>query len=445
MDAERDQNVAREAAAPTAPKEPPDEPPLGAETHEGPIVADRDVPPTRSTSPMEWMRENLFSSRWNGLLTVVFGLLIAWSAYRAGRFVFVSGRWEIIRRNLLLFMVFRFPRDGLWRLWVAAFVVAAGIGFATGVAASARAAASEDTHIPPPSLRLTARRLAPVALLIAVLLVLVGTATPVLLAVGVIVVAAAGNLVGRRVPARFSRVGPLIGLAAVVAGYATISQFGGAGYAAWGGLLLTLFLAVGGIVLSFPFGVLLALGRRSTLPAVRVVCVTYIELIRGVPLITLLFLGALVIGLFFPPATPSPESVTRALIAIVLFTAAYVAEIVRGGLQSVPHGQVEAAQALGLSPVTTTRRIVLPQALRNVIPALVGQFISLFKDTSLVTIIGLTELLSVAQIVTKQPDFIAQGLMTESLVFAAFVYWVGSYTMSRESQRLERRLGLGER
>jgi general L-amino acid transport system permease protein len=224
-----------------------------------------------------------------------------------------------------------------------------------------------------------------------------------------------------------------------------VAHFGGVGWEDWGGLHLTLFLAVGGIVLSFPLGVLLALGRRSRLPAVRWVCVAYIELIRGVPLITILFMGAFMLGFFLPEGVETPSAVTRALIAFTIFTSAYVAEIVRGGLQSVPRGQIEAAQALGLSTVKTTRLIVLPQALRAVIPALVGQFISLFKDTSLVFIIGLTELLAVAEAITKQPDFLAQGLLVETLLFAGFVYWAGSYWMSRESQRLERRLGVGER
>jgi general L-amino acid transport system permease protein len=213
----------------------------------------------------------------------------------------------------------------------------------------------------------------------------------------------------------------------------------------WGGLLLTAFLAVAGILLSFPLGVLLALGRRSKLPAVRLVCTVYIELIRGVPLITILFMSAFALGFFLPPGSERPSLVTRALVALVLFTAAYVAEIVRGGLQGVPLGQIEAAQAVGLSPLKTTRLIVLPQALRSVIPGLVGQFISLFKDTSLVFIVGLSELLAVAQNITKQPDFVAQGLFVETLVFAAFVYWAGSYWMSRESQRLETRLGVGFR
>ena len=167
-------------------------------------------------------------------------------------------------------------------------------------------------------------------------------------------------------------------------------------------------------------------------------CVAYIELFRGVPLITILFMAFFMIGFFLPEGVEPPSLVTRAIIGFVLFTSAYVAEIVRGGLQSVPAGQIEAAQALGLSPFRTTRRIVLPQALRAVIPALVGQFISLYKDTSLVFIIGLTELLAVAQNITKQPDFLAQGLYVETLVFVSFVYWTGSYWMSRESQRLER-------
>ena len=146
-----------------------------------------------------------------------------------------------------------------------------------------------------------------------------------------------------------------------------------------------------------------------------------------------------------PPGMPVPDRIWRALIVFILFTAAYVAEIVRGGLQSVPEGQREAAMALGLRPWKMTRLIVLPQALRNVIPAMVGQFISLYKDTSLVFIIGVLDLLRVARAVTQQPEFLGQGLHAETLLFVSFIYWVGSYWMSRESQRLERRLGLGER
>jgi general L-amino acid transport system permease protein len=206
-----------------------------------------------------------------------------------------------------------------------------------------------------------------------------------------------------------------------------------------------LFLAASGIVLSFPLGGLLALGRRSSLPAARLLSITYIEFFRGVPLIALLFMGALMLAFFLPPGFATPSNVIRAIVVFTIFTAAYIAEIVRGGLQSVPSGQTEASQALGMSPVKTTFFIVLPQALRNVIPALVGQFISLFKDTSLVSIIGVTEILRLSQIITQQEQFRGQGLITETLIFVAVIYWVGSFTMSRESQRLEKRLGVGER
>ena len=404
-------------------------------------------PPARQVTPVAWARENLFSTWYNSLLTVAFGALAAWVLYRAARFVLVSARWEVVERNLTLLLVFRFPRAELWRLWVALFVLAAAFGLAAGAAAAVRAAEVAAGRAPRGTgQRHLLGRAGPPLALVAVLLWMAGSLTAVLLVAGVIAVAVAARLAGRYLPTRQARwAGPAVALAGILAAFTVVAGFGGVSWDGWGGLMLTAFLAVGGIVLSFPLGVLLALGRRSSLPAVRAVCVAYIELIRGVPLITLLFMGFFVIGFFLPPGTETPSLVTRALIALVLFTAAYVAEIVRGGLQSVPRGQVEAAQALGLSPYKTVRLIVLPQALRAVIPALVGQFISLFKDTSLVAIIGLTELLGVSQAITRQPDFFAQGLIAETLIFASFVYWVGCYSMSRESQRLEQRLGVGER
>jgi general L-amino acid transport system permease protein len=401
-----------------------------------PLPVTRDIPSVPAATPGQWIRANLFNSWGNSLMTVVFGLLIAVAAYRGVRFLFVSGRWEIIRVNLTNFMVGRFPRDALYRPWIAVFIAAFVAGLAAGVQAK------QDGS---PRWSQTLRRAAPVLLLLAVLLILAETVTPVILTVLSFVVGFTGRFVGRRLPDATRRYLPLIWIVTIVAVYVAFTGFGGVGWDDWGGLLLTLFLAIAGIVLSFPIGVLLALGRRSSFPAVRMVCVGYIELIRGVPLITLLFMSALAIGLFLPDFIPIPGLVVRAIIALVLFTAAYVAEIVRGGLQGVPKGQIEAAQALGMSPLRITRRIVLPQALRNVIPALVGQFISLFKDTSLVSIIPLLELLNVAQVVHAQPDFRGQGLHAETLVFASFVYWAFCYSMSRASQRLEQRLGVGER
>lgn len=402
-------------------------------------------PPERRLPPRRWVRENLFGSAFDAFLTIVFGLFLAWAAYRIVRFVFVDADWEIIERNLTTLLVGSFPRDELWRLWAALFVLAASVGFGAGAAGAQRRREVAAGRAQPASKGLAIRRLGPLVVLVAVLLWLAGSLDPLLLVLAIAAVGLAFNAIGRRWPGRLQRYVPLVVLAGAFVAFLVVVAFGGVKWDDWGGLLLTLFLAVGGIALSFPIGVLLALGRRSSLPAVRAVCVGYIELIRGVPLITLLFMGAFMIGFFLPEGVDRPDPVIRALIAFVIFTSAYVAEIVRGGLQSVPTEQVEAAQALGLSTYRTTRQIVLPQALRSVIPGLVGQFISLYKDTSLVFIVGLADLLTIAENITKQPDFLAQGLIVETLIFASFVYWTGSYWMSRESQRLEQRLGLGER
>jgi len=408
-------------------------------------VPEPEGPPLRRLDAREWARENLFSSKLNGLLTVVFGLLLAWVAYRVLRFVVVDARWEIIERNITNLLVYQFPRGELWRVWAALYVLAASVGFGVGAAGRRKALAAAEDGAPAAGRSQVVRRVGPLLALVVVLLAFAQSLAATLLVAGVAATAVGFRVVGQRVPLRRARLASVLVLVGIVAAYLTITAFGGVPRDRWGGLLLTAFLAIGGIVISFPLGVLLALGRRSSFPAVRIVCTAYIELIRGVPLITILFMSAFALGFFLPPGSERPSAVTRALVALVLFTAAYVAEIVRGGLQGVPRGQLEAAQAIGLSPLKTTRLIVLPQALRNVIPALVGQFISLFKDTSLVFIVGLTELLAVAQNITKQSDFVAQGLFVETLIFAAFVYWAGSYWMSRESQRLETRLGVGTR
>jgi general L-amino acid transport system permease protein len=197
-----------------------------------------------------------------------------------------------------------------------------------------------------------------------------------------------------------------------------------------------------GILFSLPLGILLALGRRSQLPIIRWVSIAYIELIRGVPLVTILFMAQIMLPLFLPSGV-TVDRVLRAMIGIIMFTAAYQAENVRGGLQAIPFGQYEAAQALGLSGIQTTVLIILPQALRNVIPVLVGQFIALYKDTSLVAIVGLLDLLGIAKSVVSQPQFI--GLQREAYLFVTLIYWAFSYLMAYLSQRLEVALGVGER
>ncbi len=213
----------------------------------------------------------------------------------------------------------------------------------------------------------------------------------------------------------------------------------------WGGLHLTVVVAATATMLALPLGILLALGRRSKLPAIRVMSVLYIEFFRGVPLISLLLASAFFFTFFLDPGSDTKLStMTRATVAITLFSAAYVAEVVRGGLAAVAKGQIEAGQALGLSPAKLNRLIVLPQALRAVIPAMVGQFISLLKDTSLLGIIAINEFLGVRGLVHGQNEFRGVAI-AEVLVFIAFGYWALTYTMSRESQRLERRLGVGHR
>jgi general L-amino acid transport system permease protein len=210
-----------------------------------------------------------------------------------------------------------------------------------------------------------------------------------------------------------------------------------------GGLNLTFLLAIAGLAISFPIGILLALGRTSSMPIFRLLCTGYIETIRGVPLITILFFANLVINRFLPREVEL-DDVVKAVVAIALFSAAYLAENVRGGLQSIPKGQYEAAKAMGLSTVQMTVFITLPQALRAVIPAIVGQIISLFKDTSLVAIIGLADFLRVARdIVPNQPASL--GSLQESLLFAMVIYWIFTFNVSRASLRLERKLGVGER
>lgn len=203
----------------------------------------------------------------------------------------------------------------------------------------------------------------------------------------------------------------------------------------WGGLFLTFILTAVGIVVSFPIGVLLALGRRAEgLPAVKYFCIGVIELVRGVPLITVLFLASLALPLVNPSFSEVPGAV-RAMVAITIFSAAYLAENVRGGLQSVPSGQTEAAKALGMNPPQVTLFITLPQALRAVIPTLVGQCISLFKDTSLVAIVGLSDLTRVADTVVAQAEYI--GLRRETYLFIAAVYFVFSFVMAYVSRKIE--------
>ena len=394
---------------------------------------------------MTWIRRNLFRTWWDAILTMVFGALSVWVVWSLANFVLVTGRWEIIEVNLKLMLVGRFPEEQLGL--VTASVVA--LAFWLSAAVGHKGATSTATLTLGQRAWDVIQRFGLIAALGVVLMVLAGvdTSLPVAAAVvGAIIVGRALALLKRRTPFLGKIPGVLWHLLMVSPAIALISlTLLNADLELWGGFLINFYIAIISIVLCFPLGVLLALGRKSTLPIVRLISTTYIELIRGAPLFVLLLLSGVALE-FFVPSEVAPDAVFRAVTVFTLFTAAYLAEIVRGGLQSIPKGQVEAGKALGLSTVKITTLITLPQALRNVIPAQIGQFISLFKDTTLAgAALSIVEVLKVSEAITKQDDFLGKGYIYEALAFVALLFWVGSYVMSRESQRLEKRLGVGQR
>ncbi|HJR87998.1 MAG TPA: amino acid ABC transporter permease [Acidimicrobiia bacterium] len=397
---------------------------------------------------VRWVRKNLFSTPLNVFLTIVLGAAIVYLAYLVIRFLATSN-FEILRVNLALFMVGSFPRAQLSRVVVAMLLLAIMAGLAGGMLKAAARERSKDAGIRLAEVRGSRaagswlRRFWPLSLLVIAALALTRTLAPTLVAIAVVALLIASRWLGAHLRPVLRRVGWIVVVLLPLTAYWILSA-SGLGWEDWGGFMLNIFLTIAGILFAFPIGVALALGRRSTLPVVRAFSIGYIELIRGVPLITLLLMAVFALG-FFLPRDLRPGSVTRVLIVITAFEAAYIAEVVRGGLQSVPRGQSEAAQSLGLPTLKITRLIVLPQALRATIPAMVGQFISLFKDTTLVAIVGLGDILAASSFANAQPAFNAQGLARITLPFVALAFWAGSFAMSREARRLERRLGIGER
>ncbi len=212
----------------------------------------------------------------------------------------------------------------------------------------------------------------------------------------------------------------------------------------WGGLTVTLIIGLVGIVTSLPLGILLALGRQSKLPIIKVACVMFIELWRSVPLITVLFMASIMLPLFAPEGV-TVDKLLRALVGVALFNSAYMAEVVRGGLQAMPRGQYEAAAALGLNYWKRMILIILPQALKHVIPGIVNTFIALFKDTSLVSIIGIFDILKTVQSSTADLNWTSPSQAITGYIFAAMVFWVFCFSMSRYSQYMERRLNTGHK
>jgi general L-amino acid transport system permease protein len=389
------------------------------------------VAPVRAAlTPGEWVRRNLFSTWFNGVLTIVSAALVSVLAVRLVRFVLVSADWEVLRANLRVYMVGRFPEDQLWRVWTMAFFLVVLLGLSHGAL------------VPVRRTRVGIAVRAVVAVLAAGAFVYLVTSPFVWLLTAIAVASYAGAAaVGRRAGRRLLRsllVAWLLAFPVVV----ILLSFGDVSTAQWGGLMLNVIVAVAVIAPSFPLGILLALGRRSSLPVISWFCVGCIELIRGVPLLTLLVFGRFVLILLLPPGLTLVQLI-RAIFMFTLFSSVYVAEIVRGGLQGVPEGQYEAARALGMSTTRTMALVALPQALRNTIPPMIGHFISVFKDTSLLAALSFSDLLFTARRASQDFEFV--GHQAEALLPAAFLFWVIAFSMSRWSQRVETRLGVGER
>ncbi|HEY52960.1 MAG TPA: amino acid ABC transporter permease [Caldilineae bacterium] len=390
-------------------------------------------PPTERYTVLGWLKKNLFGSWLDAILTILAALFIAWAVYTGANWVFKTARWDVIVNNFALFMKGQYPTEEAWRLWLVIYLAAAIGGLMWGVFVRSREMAGWLLLILPLLFALAALALGS-NVWINVLLI--------------DVVALVAYFLGRTFPKQLQRPTitllllylPLILL--IVRGFGENGFMPQVGTNFWGGLLLSLLLAIIGIVFSFPIGVLLALGRQSELKAIHWLSVIYIEVIRGVPLVTLLFMGMVMLP-YVLPAGLRIDNFIRVAVAIVMFAAAYLAENVRGGLQSIPKGQYEAADAIALGGFAKMTRIILPQALRAVIPVLVGQFIGLFKDTSLVALVGLFDLLGIARAVLANPNYI--GTQLEVYTFIALVYWVFSYGLSYASKRLETSLGVGER
>jgi general L-amino acid transport system permease protein len=395
---------------------------------------DRLPPPSDRQGLVAWLRQNLFSSWVSSIITILLGALLLYAGYLAIDWM-LNARWAVVLDNLRLFLIGQYPPDQAWRIWLAL----AALSILTGAGAASAGA----------PVRTLATWLAAGQMLLGGLMLFSNmgpVAATAMVANGVLLWVA--FFVALRVPVP-RRVLTVAWLVYIPAALVLVQGMGGTPLESvptrfWGGLLLTFLLAIAGIVLSFPFGVLLALGRRSDMRLISAMSTTFIEVVRGVPLITILFTASILLPLFLPGGLRI-DAVLRAIGGITIFSAAYVAENVRGGLQAIPSGQVEAANAIGLNGLQRNLYIVLPQALRSVIPANVGLFISLLKDTTLVTFAGggLLELLGIGRSVLARPEFF--GAHLEVYVFVSAVFFVLCYAMSQASYRLEAALGVGKR
>ena len=402
-------------------------------------------PPRVTTGAVGWARENLFGTWYDALLTVICGTALALGLWFGLGWVLGDAEWSVISALGGRFVIGKYNtvaacagQDCFWRPQAGLIMVAALLGMAWGIAGGGTArvaaivlavAASAFAFLP--------YSLNEMGLDVRLLLLACAPATAIGWAVA--------TYTPLRTPLRLAilSVAAFVLTLVLLRGLSGVPGLQPVSVNDWGGLMLNLILAVIGITLCLPIGIALALGRRSGLPVVKVICIVFIEVFRGVPLITLLFMSQTLVPLAFPENFPL-NSLSRAAIIITLFSSAYMAENIRGGLQALHLGQAEAARALGLPGWQTTLLISLPQAIRNVIPAIVGQFISLFKDTTLVYIISMLDIVEIGRVfISSNLEF--QDNPRELFVFLAIVFWIFTYSMSYVSKRVEHHLGVGQR
>jgi general L-amino acid transport system permease protein len=392
-----------------------------------------------------WVRANLFSNWFNSFLTIAAGIVTLLALWYGAKWVFADAEWRVVTELGGRFILGQYNtasacpgQNCFWRPQVATLLATLLLGMGWGMVGGGIT-------------RTIAIMLAGGLALLAFLpyrLDTMGYDVRLLLLANV-PATLAGWALARSTFLGTTRWLSILALASFLVSVALIRGLPGipglhpVSVNQWGGLMLNLILAIGGITLSLPLGIALALGRRSRLPVVKTLCVAFIETFRGVPLITLLFMSRHLVPLAFPEGFPQ-NALLNAGIVITLFSSAYMAENIRGGLQALHPGPAEAARALGLPGWQTTVLISLPQAIRSVIPAIVGQFIGLFKDTSLVYIIGMLDILRIGlDFVNGNIEF--RDNKGEVIIFVALVFWIFTYAMSRVSGRIERHLGVGER
>lgn len=403
----------------------------------------KDIRPPQPPGAVKWARDNLFNNWFNAFMSLVLVPGLGMIIYATLRWAFTIADWTPVVQSPLLYAVGQYPREELWRLaWsLSAILFLVGVSWgkwggllrqistvlmATFAIFALLPVQHEEYNLP-------------------VLAISTFTITMrMYLGMNALIVAAGYFLGGiQAFKKKFIMLAwgitPLI-ILGLVSGFGDSELLPEVTTTLWGGLLVTFLLAVGGIVISFPIGLLLALGRQSNLPVVKGFSITFIETVRGVPLVTILFMFSFILSLLLPPEARI-DRIVRALMAVTVFSAAYSAENIRGGLAAIPEGQIEAAKAVGMNGFQTMVFIVLPQAIRAVIPAIVGQFISLFKDTTLVVIVGINDFLGIGRtMIQSRPEFMQ--LQFEVYLFVAAIYMIFSYLMSMASRRLEGSMGV---